>query len=140
MRPNRKIQELYRAHTEHIPRDTEHVGEAESVQDVLSLMGRVKPNVYMLAKCCVDGEPTLQLATWDVTRRVRLNLLSAAEREKVIKELESRGIEYRRTSYLPLNPDFTETTKCKIQKHFKFVYKIKLKAIQYAYRLHIKVR
>ncbi len=140
MRQNCKIQELYRAHTQRIACDTEHVGDAENARDVLDLADKINPNVYMLAKCCVDGETTLQLATWNTVRRVRLNLLSLAERKGIIKELESRGIEYRRTSYLPLNPDFTETTKCKIQKHFKFVYKMALKITQHVYHLHIKVR
>ena len=128
MRPNIKVQELYRIHTEHIPSDTKHLGEAESIQDILSIVEKIQPNVYMLAKCCTDGKPTLQLATWKMTRRVRLNLLSITERSAIIQTLENKGIQYRRTSYLPLNPDFTETTKCMIQQQLKplynFVFKI----------------
>ncbi len=130
MRSNVKIQELYRIHTKHIPRDTEHLGEAESIQDVLDIVEKIQPNVYMLAKCCIDDKPTLQLATWKIIRRIRLNLLSITECSTVVQILEDKGIQYKRTSYLSLNPDFTETTKCIIQQRLKLLYNFVFKINQ----------
>lgn len=116
MRSNKKVQEIYKIHTQHISRDVKHLGEAENEQDILNIVKEIKPNVYMLSSCCVDGEPTLQIANYQKVRRIRLNLFSSVERKSIINQLENNGIEYRMTSYLPLNRDFIETLRCKIQK------------------------
>lgn len=119
---NKKVQELYDIHTRHIPRDTKHLWEAENLDDILDIIKLIKPNVYMLVKCCTDWELTLQLATFEIVRRVRLNLLSIIDCNEIINILENVWIEYRKTSYLCLNSDFSETFKCKIQKRMKILY------------------
>ena len=59
MRENKKVQELYKKHTQHIERDVSHLGDAENYNDVIDFISSFKPNVYMLARCCTDGVYTL---------------------------------------------------------------------------------
>jgi len=121
---NSIVQKKYHNHTYHLKRDTLHLGDAENISNILEIVSVIKPNVYMLAECCVDRTPTLQLATYRIVRRMRLGLISQNDRLKLIKILEKKDIEYRRTSFLALNSDFSETIKCKFQKHFVFLYEI----------------
>jgi hypothetical protein len=124
MRKNNYVQQIYDLHTRRLSRDVKHLGDAESLDDVANTIEFVKPNVYMLAKCCTDGVPTLQLANWDIVRRMRIDAFSETDRQQMNQLFNERGIEYRETGYLALNPDFSEGLKCKIQTKLKFLYEL----------------
>lgn len=116
MKPNVASQKRYDFHNSHLRRDARHLGDAENFDDIVSVIDSISPNVYMLSRSCVDGVATLQLANWDVVRRIRIGSFSGDERKDLAGLLESRGIEYRRTRYLALNADYSETVKSKFQR------------------------
>lgn len=131
MKQNSTIQKIFENHTKHIPRETIHLGDAETWKDILKAKKEIKAKTYMLSKCCIDNIPTLQLATKKKVRRMRLGMFSDKEKREIIAKLEKIGLKYRETSYLALNPDFTETKRCKFQKKILFLYKLRIKIREY---------
>ena len=119
---NPKVQHIYEMHTRHISRDAKHLGDADGLDDVVKIMEDIHPQVYMLARCCTDGTPTLQLANWDIVRRMRIGRFSETERQQMNDLLNIHGIIYKKTSYLAMNPDFSDTIKGNIQSRLKFIY------------------
>ncbi|MBI1935837.1 hypothetical protein HYS31_05340 [Candidatus Woesearchaeota archaeon] len=137
MKPNPKVQRLYELHTKHLDRDARHLGDAENLQELIEYTERNKPAAYMLAKCCTDGTPTLQLAYRPATagskitvRRVRLGMLSDQERLKLVQILERESVPFRQTSYLSLNSDFTETESCRKQERLSLYYQVAMKILE----------
>lgn len=124
MKENPEVQHIYELHTRHIPRDIKHLGDAEGLNDVIATMDAIHPNVYMLSRCCTDRTPTLQLANWNTVRRMRIGGFSETERQQMNELLSQKGIKYKKTSYLAMNPDFSNTLKGSIQARLKFIHTI----------------
>ncbi len=127
MRPNPFVQNIYRIHTKHIPKEAIHLGDAESLDDVVVVAEEISAQKFSLAKCCTDGSPTLQLANGNRVRRMRLSLLNDSQRSDAVKYLQQNGVYYKQTSYLPLNIDFSETDLCRKQERFKHIYRAAIK-------------
>lgn len=122
MKPNPLAEQKYARHVKHLDRDAIYLGEAENLDEITRVVEEIKPNVYMLAKSCVDRTPTLQLANWQIVRRMSLGSLSSEDKSKLVDLLASKGIQYKKTRYLALNPDFTETEECRHQERFGRIY------------------
>ncbi len=131
---NPEIQSIYELHTRHVPRDTKHLGDAEGLDDVVTAIEDTRPNVYMLTRDCTDGTPTLQLANWETVRRMRIGGFSETELQQMNELLVEQGIEYKKTRYLALNPDFSETLKCKVQTKLTFLCNIYFWCFQHLHR------
>ena len=121
---NPEVQHRYELHTKYLSRDIMHLGDAEGLEDVIEVIEKIHPNVYMLARCCSDGAPTLQLANWETVRRMRIGGFSESELQEMNELLAERGIGYKKTKYYALKPDFSETFSCKIQRILKPLYAI----------------